>query len=47
MSPQELTDADREAQAYLARAQEAQQAAEDAKYRADCLLAAQSFGASR
>ncbi|MFC8273776.1 hypothetical protein ACFUJR_14885 [Streptomyces sp. NPDC057271] len=40
MSPQELTDADREAQAAPARAQEAQKAAEDARYQADCLLAA-------
>ncbi|GAA2803232.1 hypothetical protein [Streptomyces showdoensis] len=39
MAPQDLTDADREAQAALARAQEAQRAAEQAKYEADCLLA--------
>ena len=40
MAPQDLTDADREAQAAMARAQEAQRAAEQAKYEADCLLAA-------
>ncbi|WP_261992378.1 hypothetical protein [Streptomyces sp. MS191] len=40
MAEQDLTAADREAQAALVRAQEAQQAAEQAKYQADCLIAA-------
>ncbi|MFE3326864.1 hypothetical protein [Streptomyces sp. NPDC059176] len=34
--PQEITDADREALAAIARAAEAQQAAEQARYLADC-----------